>query len=207
MAYQSMLMNQRAGVLNEQPLVTGRDRSEQEVYDDHATGPTSDVYGKGSLVIHTLRELIGDKAFFETVRLLVYGRLDPKPGNFTSQFRSTADYVAIVNHVTGRDYGWFFDAYLREAALPHLETHRSGDVLSLEWRVPGNRPFPMPVEVKVGDRMETVPMADGHGRLTILAGETAITLDPRSKILRKLDGIDRFQRWRKASSAPAAGAR
>ncbi len=116
-------------------------------------------------------------------------------------------YVAIVNQVTGRDYGWFFDAYLREAALPHLETHRSGDVLSLEWRVPGNRPFPMPVEVKVGDRMETVPMADGHGRLTILAGETTITLDPRSKILRQLDGIDRFQRWRKASSAPAAGAR
>ena len=64
MDYYSMLMNQRAGILNEQPLVTGRERAEQEVYADHSTGPTGDVYGKGSLILHTLRELIGDEAFY-----------------------------------------------------------------------------------------------------------------------------------------------
>ena len=195
MAYYSMLMNQRAGITNENPLVTDRERSEEEVYDDHATGPTSDVYGKGSLVAHTLRQLIGDKAFFESLRRLVYGRPDPRPGNFTSRFKTTRDFIHIVDQVTGKDYGWFFNVYLYQAALPKLETTRTGNVLKLSWQAPAGLPFPMPVDVRVGDRIETVPMTDGHGQLT-LPPQAAITIDPHSKILLQSDAIDRVQTWK-----------
>ncbi len=201
MEYESMLMNQRAGLLNEQPLVVGRERSEQEVYDDHATGPTGDVYGKGSLVLHTLRELIGDAAFYESVRWLVYGRPDPKPGNFGARFGTSREFIEIVNRVTGKNYDWFFDVYLYEAALPKLAASRDGARLKLEWQAPGARPFPMPVEVRIGDHVVTVPMTEGRAELP-LPPDADFTIDPGSKILRQSDAIDQFQAWRIAQPKP-----
>ncbi|EIL98912.1 aminopeptidase N, partial [Rhodanobacter denitrificans] len=75
---------------------------------------------KGALMLHTLRQLIGDQAFFDSIRRLVYGRPDPKPGNFSPRYASTGDYVAIVDQVSGRKLDWLFDVYLRDAALPRL---------------------------------------------------------------------------------------
>lgn len=201
MAYQSMLMQQRAGILNQQPLVTGRERSEEEVYDNHATGPTGDVYGKGSLVIHTLRQLIGDKLFFEAVRREVYGRPDPRPGNFTARFGSTREFIDIVNQVTGKDYSWFFNVYLYQAALPKLASRFENGTLRLIWQTPNDLPFPMPVEVRVGYHIETIAMTDNKGELR-LSSPTDITIDPASKVLRQLDAIDRFQTWRLTHPTP-----
>jgi hypothetical protein len=42
-------------------------------------------------VLHTLRTLIGDEAFFKITRIAVYGRADPKPGNFTTHYLGTKD--------------------------------------------------------------------------------------------------------------------
>jgi aminopeptidase N len=197
MDYYSMLMNQRAGILNEQPLVAGRERSEQEVYDDHSTGPTGDVYGKGSLVLHSLRELIGDAAFYESVRWLLYGRADPKPGNFSDRFATTEDFVRIVNRVTGKDYRWFFAVYLYKAALPKLTAIEGGGVLKLDWHAPDGAPFPMPVEVRIGAQIVALPMTNGHGELPV-GPDADITLDPHSKILRQSDAIDEFRAWKTA---------
>ena len=90
--YMAQLKSQRAGIRNEQPLVTGRERGEKEVYAD-PTGPRGDIYPKGSWVAHTLRKLIGDEAFFTSIRTLVYGRPDPRPGNFTPQFGTTQGFL------------------------------------------------------------------------------------------------------------------
>jgi aminopeptidase N len=197
MDYYSMLMSQRAGIRNEQPLVTGRERSEQEVYADRSTGPTGDVYGKGSLILHSLRELIGDEAFYESLRWLLYGLPDPKPGNFSSHFATTGDFIDIVNRVTRRDLSWFFQVYLYRAALPQLIAVRDADRLKLDWRTPDDLPFPMPVEVRVGEHILTVDMASRHGELE-LEPDADWTLDPHSKLLRQSDAIDRFRAWKAA---------
>ena len=195
MDYYAMLMSQRAGILNEQPLVTGRERSEQEVYADHSTGPTGDVYGKGSLILHSLRELIGDAAFYESVRRLVYGRPDPKPGNFSAHFATTQDFIDIVNRVTRNDFRWLFQVYLYRAELPQLIAERDRNILKLIWRTPDDLPFPMPVEVRMGERIVIVPMNSGHGELE-LESTSDYTLDPHSKLLRQSDAIDRFRAWK-----------
>ena len=195
MDYYAMLMSQRAGILNEQPLVTGRERSEREVYADHSTGPTGDVYGKGSLVLHSLRELIGDAAFYESVRRLLYGRPDPKPGNFSGHFATSEDFIEIVNRVTHQDLRWFFQVYLYRAALPQLIAERDGNLLKLLWRTPDDLPFPMPVEVRLGEHIVTVPMASGRGELE-LEPNADLTLDPHSKLLRQSDAIDQFRAWK-----------
>ena len=194
MDYFAMLKSTRAGIRNEQQLVTGEERSEKDVYADEG-GPRGDIYGKGSLVLHTLRSLIGDEAFFESVRTLVYGRPDPRPGNFVPQFRTTEDFIGIVNTVTGEDLSWFFDVYLFQAALPELEHTTDGGEVTVTWKTPGDRPFPMPLEVRVGDRTIVLEMTGGRGEFELPTG-ASVTFDPHSKILRQSDAIDELQRWR-----------
>ena len=195
MPYFAMLQTERTQVKNAFPIVAGRSQFEHEVYDADR-GPANDIYYKGSLMLHTLRQMIGDKAFFETVRRLVYGRPDPKPGNFTPRYATTREYIDIVKQVTGKDLRWFFDVYLYEAALPALEVKHEGDTLSLHWKVPHDKPFPMPVEVQVGDTMQTLPMTGGNGAVAAPAGALVI-VDPRSKVLRELPHIPEFQQWKK----------
>lgn len=103
------------------------------------TGPRGDIHPKGSWVAHTLRQLIGDEAFFTSLRILVYGRPDPRPGNFVPQFGTTLGFLAIVNRVTGADFTWFFNVYLYRAALtidPSSKILRQLDALDRfeEWQ-------------------------------------------------------------------------
>lgn len=193
--YLAMLKSTRAGVMNEAPLVSGEELTEKEVYVDD-DGPRGDVYGKGSLVMHTLRQLIGDDAFFESVRILVYGRPDPAPGNFDPQLRDTQDFLEIVNRVTGDDLSWFFDVYFYQAALPVLEHHRRGSRVSVSWKTKGDMPFPMPLEVRVGDELRLLPMTGSRGELSVAEGEHLV-FDPHARILRQSDAIDRYRDWRK----------
>jgi aminopeptidase N len=198
--YMARLKDQRAEIRNEQPLVTGQERAEKTVYADK-TGPRGDIYPKGSWIAHTLRQLIGDESFFKAVRILVYGRADPRPGNFQPQFGTTRGFQKIVNNVTGKDYQWFFDAYFYRAALPKLVVTRERDTVNLRWQVPDDLPFPMPVDVRVGDRIVTLPMSGGSGSAPA-ATDVAVTIDPHSKILMQSDAIDRYQSWKASQPKP-----
>jgi aminopeptidase N len=129
------------------------------------------------------------------MRWLLYGRADPKPGNFRCGFATTQDFSDIVNRVTHKDYSWFFKVYLYRAALPRLVVGREENMLKLEWRTPDDLPFPMPVEVRVGESILTVPMTSGRGELP-LGRDADFTLDPRSKLLRQSDAIEQFRAWK-----------
>jgi aminopeptidase N len=204
MDYMARLNAQRAGIRNKSPIVSGKPLREDDVYNPDR-GPGNDIYAKASNVLHTLRTLIGDEAFFKATRLIVYGRDDPRPGNFTPRFASTQDFVKTVNQVTGKDYGWFFDAYLYEAMPPELVETREGGDLILRWKTPNDRPFPMPVEVKVGGQILSLPMANGAGRLA-LGDATPVIIDPASKILRRQPHVEAFRAWQKARDDAAKAA-
>ena len=193
--YAIMLAAQRDKIANRVPIVRDRVVTEEEVYETTNGGPGTDIYYKGSWTLHTLRWLIGDRAFFDATRLLVYGRIDPKPGNFAPRYADTRSFERAVAQVTGRDYSWFFNVYLRQAALPELIETRAGDRLMLRWKVPANLPFPMPVEVQVGDRIERLAMADGTGTL-IVRTDAHVVVDPWSRLLRRSIAIEQTQAWR-----------
>ncbi len=201
-AYFALLHRSRAGIRNQAALVSGKARTEEAVYRSDRGGPGGDIYAKGSYILHALRSLIGDDAFFDSVRRLVYGTADPRPGNFTPRYGSTREFVQIVNDVTGRDYGWFFDVYVFDAKLPELQSSRDASGLTLVWKTANDRPFPMPVEVRVGDRIETLPMIDGRGHIALLAGAT-FTIDPRSKLFRDEPHIDAYQKYEAQRSRAA----
>jgi aminopeptidase N len=201
MAYYAMLHDMRIGLMNRFPVVSGHSQTEEAVYDkDH--GPGNDIYAKGALVLHSLRELIGDDAFFKSTRLLVYGRDDPKPGNFKPRYGTTRDFMDIVNKVTGKNLDWFFKVYLYQAKLPRLDVQRGPDTLKLHWVAPQDLPFPMPVEVQVGYQVRTLPMGNGRGELKVPAG-TLVIVDPHSKLLREEPYIPAYQEWKKQDALDA----
>ena len=188
--YHAWLMNQRKVIRNQVPIVRGRAMTEEEVAG--AKGAGNDIYYKGSLMLHTLRNLIGDDAFFDATRQLVYGRTDPAPGNFEPRYASTGDFIDAVNARTGKDYGWLFDAYLYSAALPELVVERDASGLSLRWRTEGDKPFPMPLEVRVDGHDVDVPMVDGRGHVDV-PPYALYTVDPHSKVLRAQPHIAAWQ--------------
>lgn len=188
---QSELAKMQQDLVNRYPVVSGTPKSEDEVYKG-ATGPGNDIYWKGALIAHSLRMLIGDAAFHEAVTTLVYGRPDPAPGNFSTIYRSTPDFLRIVNTVTGRDYGWFFRGYLYNAALPVLTQTREGDTLALSWTTGDGEVFPMPLEVEIDGVVQTVAMTDGRGSIAVPAG-AHVLIDPDNKVLRRLDFVETYR--------------
>ena len=200
--YFAALMQQRASIRNKAPLVSGKHKLEEDVYDLKRGGPGGDIYTKGSLVLHTLHGLIGDDAFFRAVRELVYGTPDPRPGNFSPRYATTPDFIAIVQRASGHDLGWFFQAYMYQAALPELVATRRGDTLDLAWKTAANTPFPMPLDVRVDGRIVTLPMADGHGSIA-LPPHATVTFDPYSKILRRERRFEVFQRYQEQQQKQA----
>jgi aminopeptidase N len=192
MGYDAAMFKQRQTIANKFPIVSGRHQTEEEVYNDK-TGPGGDIYVKGSWVLHTLRGLIGDQAFWTAIRREVYGRPDPRPGNFQPRFGSTNEFEAIASQEANRNLKWFFDVYLRQAHLPRLVTSRQGTTLNLQWQTPRGLPFPMPVEVSVDGQRQVVPMASGRGSVALPNPNSLVTIDPDSKILRQNDAIDRYR--------------
>ncbi|GAA0731237.1 M1 family metallopeptidase [Sphingomonas japonica] len=189
--YTAMMLKQRETIANKFPITSGEPRAAEDVYKPES-GPAGDIYVKGSWMLHTLRNTIGDDKFFEATRRLVYGRPDPRPGNFEPRFSSTAEFRQIIDQVTGKDYDWFFDVYLSEAALPDLVQTRTGDTLALEWKAPNGKPFPLPVEVSVDGKVQAVAMTGGRGTVTVPAG-AHVVIDPMSRILMQSDSIDAMQ--------------
>ena len=192
--YATMMDEFRREVVNRHPLISGRSMTEEAVYEEGNGGPGQDIYMKGAWTLHTLRNAIGDDAFWEVTRRLVYGRPDPKPGNFAPRFSSSDEYVRIVNQVTGKDYGWFFDVYLREAALPELVESRVGDTLTLTWKVPHDKPFPLPIEVEIDGAIKKLAMTDGVATLTVPA-TAHVVVDPQARVLKRSQAIEAYQAW------------
>jgi len=116
----------------------------------------SNNYPKGSWVLHTLRGMIGDSAFFRGIRR--YYRAH-EHGNALS-----SDLAAIMSEEAGTDLTWYFTQALTQPGYPvvKVETQLGGghatvrltQVQKPEWGT-----FRMPnLEIRVAGRTITVPM-------------------------------------------------
>lgn len=203
--YQALLWDMRKKIVSKVPL-TPTGYLPSTYYNDKEAGWGGDIYTKGAWIAHTLRGLIGDKPFFDALRTTVYGRPDPKPGNFAPVYRTTDDFRREAERTSGRDLKWFFDAYLHQGPLPKLTATRTGQRLDLAWTTAGGTPFPMPVEVRVGARLVRVAMTGGRGSVTLDADTGDYTVDPANKILRDDPAITAWQAQEKADKDAKAKA-
>jgi hypothetical protein len=88
-----------------------------------------DVYSKGVLIIHTLRNTIAnDSVWFGLLRSI---QLD-----FAYQTITTQDLVQYISDKTKTDYHYFFEQYLTKASPPELQLliSRQGAVTTVKYR-------------------------------------------------------------------------
>ena len=60
--------------------------------------------------------------------------------------------------------------------------------------------FPMPLEIEINGRVQTVAMTGGRGQIAVPAG-AHVLIDPQNKVLRQMDVIDALQDYKAAQKA------
>ena len=105
------------------------------------------VYNKSAMVLHMLRMLIGDDAFFAGLRRFYHQWRFRKAGTDALQLAFEIE--------AGRPLSRFFDRWIHDATLPelkfssHTETTASGEELVLRFEQQTERLFDVPVTVDV----------------------------------------------------------
>jgi len=148
------------------------------------------VYDKGAWLLHSLRQLIGDEAFFAC--LADYAQ-DPAlvHGNVT-----TADFRAAAERAAGRDLGAFFAGWLRSAAVVDLAADwtvapgsggSSQLAVTLQQRQDPVIPVAVPVVIGtgLGDLRRTAVLEGRQAtfRWALPAPVTGVAIDPDSTVL------------------------
>ncbi|MGV3616815.1 MAG: M1 family metallopeptidase [Fimbriimonas sp.] len=183
--FQSMKARVR-GIRNRQAVAPREPKFGHEIYmaaPDYNTSD-GDIYGKGALILHSLRYLVGDAAFFKAVRHMAYPTKEMETYTDGRQERlvTTDDFLTIAEKDSGMRLDWFFEVYLRQPKLPKLITKVEGNVMTLQWETPDNLPFPMPIDVEVNGKLQRVKMEGGKGSVTF-TGATPI-IDPKGWVLK-----------------------
>lgn len=187
-AYLTSMLNRMRNTRNKQAVAPREPKIAYEIYmaaPDYTTSD-GDIYEKGAVVLHTLRYLIGDKAFFRALRRMAYPekRMETYSDGRQMRFATTDDFLRIAEQESGVKLGWFFEVYLRQPYLPELVTERKGNKLRLFWRTPRSLPFPMPVDVRIGGRLRRLTFQNSVAETNIPEG-TEVVVDPEGWIFRK----------------------
>lgn len=136
-------------------------------------------YPKGAWVLHQLRGLVGDSAFFRGIRSY-YARY--RNGNALS-----SDFAAVMSEAAGRDLGWYFRQSLTQPGYPVLDVQWSYGSAGLsllirqtqkpEWGV-----YALPgLELAIDGRTERVDVNGRETRIFLPAyarAPAAIAVDP-----------------------------
>ena len=131
------------------------------------------VYDKGAVVLHMLRRLVGDEAFFRGLRLFYTTSRFTKVG--------TDDLRRAMEVTANRPLDRFFERWIYGSTLPrvtyswHVETDGSGQALALRFDQAGEEIFDLPVTVRLqyADRRTVEVMVPVTERTT----ETRLPLD------------------------------
>jgi aminopeptidase N len=180
-AYLKAMNARKEKIKNIQPIAPREAKIAYQVYMDAPDYKNSDgdIYGKGALFLHTLRYLIGDKAFFDALHHMAYPTKEMETYTDGRQERlvTTDDFLTIAEQDSGMKLDWLFEVYLRQPKLPRLVSEVSGNKLNLHWEAPNNMPFPMPIDVEINGNIQRVEMPDGQASIPFSGAEPVI--DPK----------------------------
>jgi aminopeptidase N len=152
------------------------------------------IYNKGGAVLHTLREEIGDDAFWKGVNAYLtkhrFGSVE------------SSDLKAAMEDASGRELDWFFDQWVYMAGHPKLEVKKSWDAATKIIRVtvtqtqkpdkitPAVFRLPMEIEFTNGEAKQTeklnVTKRVETFSFKLPRQPSAMTIDPMEKIPVKL---------------------
>ncbi|MEZ5308384.1 MAG: M1 family metallopeptidase [Pyrinomonadaceae bacterium] len=192
-AYLASMRGKMAATKNFQPVAPRESKFTYEIYfqaPDYVKSD-GDIYGKGASILHTLRYLIGDEAFFASLKKMAYptDELRETTDGGQSRLVTTDDFRSIAEAESGKDLSWFFDVYLRQPKLPELKVERvsgtGGESVNFKWITPDNLPFPMPITIKRDGSEKRLEFKDNFGWMPIQRGEE-FEIDPEGWVLRRV---------------------
>ena len=156
------------------------------------------VYNKGGAVLHTLREEIGDAAFWKGVNIYL--------NKHKFDTVESTDLKAAMEEASNRDLDWFFQQWVFMAGHPKLEIKKVWDPVGKKLRLtvdqiqkadsitPAAFRLPMEIEFTIGEekRIEKLNVTKRRETFTFdLPSEpTVMNLDPQEKIPLKLVKAD-----------------
>lgn len=169
--YLEAMAKKRRHIANRVPIVQGKDLTAGKAY-------VGDIYNKGAWVLHTLRYLLGDDAFFQAVWRF------QNDERFAYRTVVTADFENLVAEIAGHRIDWFWDRYLRRAELPvyrveRLANDNATDTVTLSW---DDSAFEMPLPVAVGGEIRRLELPGGKASFVVPTG-TTVDVDPQGWVL------------------------
>ena len=129
----------RSGIANNSPLIGNYDVNDPN---------NSDIYSKGSNVLHTLRQLVGDDDKWREI-------LRGLNKQFYHQTVSSQDIESYIASSSGLTLDAFFDQYLRDARMPIFQYKIEGGnqkKLSFRWSECIDN-FDMRLKIKYNDKV------------------------------------------------------
>lgn len=168
------------------PVVMRVYRYPEELFDRHA-------YPKGGLILHSLRQLLGDEVFWRGVNLFLK--------RYAFNNADTEDFRKVLEEASGRPLEWFFDQFIYSAGHPALKISYRWDerdgVLRLAVRqeqgedAPDTYSIPLEVHVKTDSEVKTLKLPldrrESTAFLTLKSRPWHICVDPHLKLLKDVD--------------------
>ena len=122
----------RKNILNDKPIIGN--------YDVNNEG-SSDMYYKGSNMLHTLRQIVNDDTKWRSI-------LRGLNSTFYHQTVTTKQIEDYLSQETGMDLNSFFNQYLRDIRIPKLEYYFENNCLMYRWTNCVSD-FNMPVKISI----------------------------------------------------------
>jgi aminopeptidase N len=138
--YHAKFDDYRRRISNLQPVIPGEDMTSAEVYN-------LDLYYKGAYFMHSLRFLLGDEAFFKTLKAFTTDE-----SRTYSNYTSTTDFRQFFEQHTGTELEAFFDLYLYTTDLPQIEIGQTAE-RQYQISIP-NISFSIPMDVAIGGTVQ-----------------------------------------------------
>ncbi len=168
------------------PIVTNRYEDPEEMFDRH-------TYEKGALVLHMLRNLLGDELWWKAIRH--YAR------THAGQTVETNDFKQAIEDATGRSLEWFFDQWVYRGGYPEYDVSWKWDrrkrsvaldVKQVQIVYEVTPLFRMPIEVAITGDFGTetftiqVDKAEETFYLPVPEKPLMVEFDPNDQVLKKL---------------------
>jgi aminopeptidase N len=160
-AYHQKVAETRRNILNEKPVAGEVNTPADEAY--HL-----DVYYKGAYIMHSLRFLLGDQAFFTMLKDLA----THPPFTYENQ-ANTSGVTRFIEGYSPFPLGDFFDLYLYNTELPKVKIRKKGKKgyeVSLS-----NIDFSLPVEVATEHGVERMELSSNP---VLIEGSAEPVVDP-----------------------------
>ncbi len=186
-------INELSGYYNQaeyevHPLIDFYYSEQQDMFDAHS-------YNKGGLVLHMLRHIVGDDAFFASLQLYL------KQNAYSAV--EVSDLKKAFEEITGQDLNWFFDQWYFGIGHPILNISHAYDVDGKQLNInieqvqdeqEFNETFILPIEVAIiyadGKMVvEKIKLDQKTQEFTIdvASSPVAVIIDPNDILLAVVD--------------------